>query len=62
MNVAAKTVSTAEQYLAWERSQAQKPEYLASDVFSVVGASDAHVTVSGRHPGSDPASMQMMQN
>lgn len=36
---------TAEEYLAWENSQPDKHEYLAGEVFAMVGATRKHVTV-----------------
>ena len=37
---------TAEDYLAWEEHRPEKHEYLAGEIFAMVGATDAHVTIS----------------
>ena len=37
---------SAEDYLAWEATQTKKHEFVASEVFAMAGASDAHVTIS----------------
>jgi Uma2 family endonuclease len=37
---------SGEDYLAWESTQAQKHEYMAGEVYAMVGASDRHVTIS----------------
>ncbi|MEA3642670.1 MAG: Uma2 family endonuclease [Lamprobacter sp.] len=34
-------------YLAWEAAQSGKHEYVAGEVFAMVGASDRHVTIAG---------------
>jgi Uma2 family endonuclease len=36
-----------EAYLEWEKTQPEKHEYLNGEVFAMVGARDAHVTVAG---------------
>lgn len=36
-----------EDYLEWEKAQSEKHEYIAGEVFAMVGARDAHVTVVG---------------
>jgi Uma2 family endonuclease len=49
MNVAHKRFFTADEYLAWEERQDTKHEYIRGEVYEVygmVGARDAHVTVS----------------
>lgn len=49
MSVAQQRFFTAEEYLAWEEMQEVKHEYLHGEVYEVyamVGARDAHVTVS----------------
>jgi len=38
---------SADDYLAFEESQASKHEYFQGEVFAMVGARDAHVTVAG---------------
>ena len=38
---------TAEDYLDWEKTQNEKYEFVAGEVFAVGGASRSHVTVSG---------------
>lgn len=38
---------TAEDYLAWEEHHPEKHEYLAGEIFAMVGATDAHVTITG---------------
>ncbi len=40
-----KTAFTAEDYLAWEERSPGKYEYLAGEIFAMVGATDAHVTI-----------------
>lgn len=42
-----KTPFTAEDYLAWEERNPSKHEYLAGEIFAMVGATDAHVTITG---------------
>ena len=37
----------AQNYLEWEAGQAEKHQYLDGEVFAMVGASDAHVTIAG---------------
>lgn len=49
MNVAHKRFFSADEYLAWEEKQDTKHEYVRGevyDVYAMVGARDAHVTVS----------------
>ena len=41
----AKTAFTAQDYLAWEERSPSKHEYLAGEIFAMVGATDAHVTI-----------------
>ncbi len=41
----AKTAFTADDYLAWEERNPGKHEYLAGEIFAMVGATDAHVTI-----------------
>lgn len=36
---------SGEEYLAWEAEQEGKHEYLAGEIFAMVGASDRHVTI-----------------
>ena len=36
-----------EDYLAWENIQESRNEYVAGEVFAMVGARDAHVTITG---------------
>lgn len=43
----AKTAFTADGYLAWEERNPSKHEYLAGEIFAMVGATDAHVTITG---------------
>ena len=38
---------SGEEYLAWEANQECKYEYLAGEIFAMVGASDRHVTIVG---------------
>lgn len=38
---------SAEDYLAWEETQAEKHEFVAGEVFAMVGARQDHVIVSG---------------
>ena len=40
-----KPAFTAEDYLAWEERSPGKHEYLAGEIFAMVGATDAHVTI-----------------
>ncbi|MFN4149213.1 MAG: Uma2 family endonuclease [Rhodocyclaceae bacterium] len=47
MTAVKKPVFSAEDFLAWEATQTEKHEYIAGEVFSMAGASDAHVTISG---------------
>lgn len=42
-----KTIFTAEGYLAWEEHHPEKHEFLAGEIFAMVGATDAHVTITG---------------
>ncbi len=42
-----KTAFSPEDYLAWEREQTLKHEYVDGEVFAMGGASDAHVTTTG---------------
>lgn len=37
---------SVEEFLAWDRSQAQKHEFVDGEVFAMAGAEDRHVTVS----------------
>ncbi|MDY0330906.1 MAG: Uma2 family endonuclease [Thiomonas sp.] len=46
MSALEKPVFSADDFLAWEMQQPDKHEYLAGEVFAMVGASDAHVTIS----------------
>jgi Uma2 family endonuclease len=41
------TSFNAEYYLAWEEHHPEKHEFLAGEIFAMVGASDAHVTITG---------------
>ncbi len=41
----AKPAFNAEDYLAWEERSPGKHEYLAGEIFAMVGATDAHVTI-----------------
>ncbi|MCF8210078.1 MAG: Uma2 family endonuclease [Rhodoferax sp.] len=41
------TVLDAEAYLAWEATQADKSEYVAGEVFAMVGVRRVHATVAG---------------
>ncbi|MCF8168703.1 MAG: Uma2 family endonuclease [Rhodoferax sp.] len=41
------TVLDAEAYLAWEATQANKSEYVAGEVFAMVGVRRVHATVAG---------------
>ncbi|TVR59641.1 MAG: Uma2 family endonuclease [Candidatus Competibacteraceae bacterium] len=43
----AKIAFTTEDYLAWEERNPGKHEYLAGEIFAMVGATDAHVTITG---------------
>ena len=45
-NPATKTALDAETYLAWEEQQPEKHEYIAGEVFAMVGARRDHVVVS----------------
>jgi Uma2 family endonuclease len=47
MPVAAAARLTPEQFLAWEQAQVEKHEFLAGNVFAMVGATRRHVTVAG---------------
>ncbi|MFW5815841.1 MAG: Uma2 family endonuclease [Wenzhouxiangella sp.] len=38
---------SGEEYLAWEAEQEGKHEFLAGEIFAMVGASDRHVTIAG---------------
>lgn len=38
---------SAEDYLAWEATQAEKHEFVGGEAFAMAGASDAHVTATG---------------
>lgn len=38
---------SGEDYLAWEAEQPAKHEFMAGEIFAMVGASDRHVTISG---------------
>ena len=40
-----KAAFTADDYLAWEERSPGKHEYLAGEIFAMVGATDAHVTI-----------------
>lgn len=42
-----KTRFSVQEYLAWEESQVEKHEYLAGEVFGMVGARQDHVIVTG---------------
>jgi Uma2 family endonuclease len=46
-NLATQSGFDAEDYLAWEEQQPEKHEYLAGEVFAMVGARREHVVVSG---------------
>jgi Uma2 family endonuclease len=46
MNIAHKRFFTAQDYLAWEQEQDTRHEYIRGEVYAMVGARDAHVTVS----------------
>ena len=46
-NLATESGFDAEGYLAWEEQQPEKHEYLAGEVFAMVGARREHVVVSG---------------
>lgn len=43
--VRTKTALTADDYLTWEEYRSGKHEYLAGEIFAMVGATDAHVTI-----------------
>lgn len=45
MSVAYQRFFTADDYLAWEKNQDAKHEYVRGEVFAMAGARDAHVTV-----------------
>jgi len=47
MQTADAFVFNAEDYLKWEETQEQKHEFVRGEVFSMSGASQAHVLVSG---------------
>lgn len=47
MNTALKPHFTANDYLQWESGQSEKHEYMAGEVFAMVGARREHVVVSG---------------
>jgi Uma2 family endonuclease len=38
---------SSEEYLAWEAEQDGKHEYVAGEIFAMVGATDRHVTIAG---------------
>jgi Uma2 family endonuclease len=38
---------TAAEFLAWEQTQTTKHEFLAGEIFAMVGATKAHITVAG---------------
>lgn len=40
-----KNAFTADDYLAWEECSPEKHEFLAGEIFAMVGATDAHVTI-----------------
>lgn len=42
-----KSQFTAAEFLAWDRDQTEKHEYLDGEVFAMAGASETHVTVTG---------------
>ena len=42
-----KTTISAQEYLAWEAGQIEKHEYVAGEVFGMVGARQEHVIVAG---------------
>jgi Uma2 family endonuclease len=46
-NLATQSDFDADAYLAWEEQQPEKHEYLAGEVFAMVGASREHVVVAG---------------
>ena len=46
-NLAIQTAFDVEAYLAWEERQVEKHEYIAGEVFAMVGARREHVVVSG---------------
>ncbi|MCQ8105820.1 Uma2 family endonuclease [Methylomonas sp. SURF-2] len=47
MQTAERLHFSAEDYLAWEDSQAEKHEFVAGEVFAMVGARQDHVVVAG---------------
>ncbi|BBL56915.1 Uma2 family endonuclease [Methylomonas koyamae] len=47
MQTAERLRFSAEDYLAWEETQAEKHEFVAGEVFAMTGARQAHVLVSG---------------
>ena len=47
MQTAERIRFSAEDYLAWEETQAEKHEFVAGEVFAMVGARREHVLVSG---------------
>ncbi|WP_150047265.1 Uma2 family endonuclease [Methylomonas rhizoryzae] len=47
MQTAARLRFSAEHYLAWEATQAEKHEFVAGEVFAMLGARQDHVIVSG---------------
>lgn len=47
MTALAQDAFSPDDFLAWEAEQTEKHEYLAGEVFAMVGATDAHVTISG---------------
>ena len=47
MQTAERLHFSAEDYLAWEETQAEKHEFVAGEVFAMVGARQDHVVVSG---------------
>ncbi len=44
---AQKPVLSAEEFIAWESSQAERHEFVNGEVFAMAGAEDRHVTVAG---------------
>ena len=48
MSLPAETlILSTEEYLRWEASQPEKPEYISGEVFAMGGASRRHATISG---------------
>lgn len=47
MQTAERLHFSAEEFLAWEETQAEKHEFVAGEVFAMVGARQDHVVVSG---------------